>query len=295
MRVLSSTYGSRGDVEPFVALAVQLQALGADVRRCAPSDAEFIELLHRAGVPMVPFDSPWRSWERPPTAEERHRRVADFIAAQHDTVVQAAAGCDVLVATAMSHLVAPSVAEQLGLPYRGVLFCPDVLGLDGQGFDELFGAPVNAHRASIGLAPVSDVGRLMFGGRPVLAADPILAPGGGPTASPSARRGRGSCPTSARSRPTCWRSWTATTRRCTSGSAACAPSGRTACGWRPSCISGARARPPRQPRPARRRWWCPRVVTRPTGRAGPPNSVSAPRTTVRRPPSSPCPARSGRF
>jgi vancomycin aglycone glucosyltransferase len=30
MRVLLSTYGSRGDVEPLVGLAVRLRALGAD-------------------------------------------------------------------------------------------------------------------------------------------------------------------------------------------------------------------------------------------------------------------------
>jgi UDP:flavonoid glycosyltransferase YjiC (YdhE family) len=30
MRVLLSTYGSRGDVEPMVQLAVQLRALGAE-------------------------------------------------------------------------------------------------------------------------------------------------------------------------------------------------------------------------------------------------------------------------
>ena len=47
MRVLLSTYGSRGDVEPMMALAVQLRTLGATVRMCAPSD-----------VPMVPFDRP---------------------------------------------------------------------------------------------------------------------------------------------------------------------------------------------------------------------------------------------
>ena len=75
MRVLLSTYGSRGDVEPIVALAVQLQALGAEVRMCAPPDEEFSQLLTRVGVPLVPFDRPWRSWERPPTAEERQQRV----------------------------------------------------------------------------------------------------------------------------------------------------------------------------------------------------------------------------
>ena len=38
MRVLLSTYGSRGDVEPMVGLAVRLRALGAEVRVCAPPD-----------------------------------------------------------------------------------------------------------------------------------------------------------------------------------------------------------------------------------------------------------------
>jgi len=177
MRVLLSTYGSRGDVEPMVALAVRLQELGAEVRCCAPPDEEFRELLTRGGVPLVPFPRPWRSWQRPPSAEERRRRVADFISAQYATVADAAAGCDVIVATAMSQFVGPSVAEKLGIPYRYVLFCPDVLdGLDGKGFDELFGEPVNAQRATIGLPPVGDVGRFMFTARPLLAADPILGP-----------------------------------------------------------------------------------------------------------------------
>jgi vancomycin aglycone glucosyltransferase len=51
MRVLLSTYGSRGDVEPMVGLAVQSRALGAEVRRCAPPD--FAEPLARVGVPLV--------------------------------------------------------------------------------------------------------------------------------------------------------------------------------------------------------------------------------------------------
>jgi vancomycin aglycone glucosyltransferase len=183
MRVLLSTYGSRGDVEPLVALAVQLQALGAEVRMCAPPDEEFTELLAREGVPLVPFDKAWRSWDRPPTAGERRQRVADFISAQYETVAEAAAGCDVIVATAMSQFVGPSVAEELGIPYRYALFCPDVLdGLDGQGFDELFGAPINAHRASIGLPPVWNVGEFMFTARPLLAADPVLGPWRGPEA-----------------------------------------------------------------------------------------------------------------
>jgi UDP:flavonoid glycosyltransferase YjiC (YdhE family) len=49
MRVLLSTYESHGDVEPMVGLAVQLRALGAEVRVCAPP--AFAELLARVGAP----------------------------------------------------------------------------------------------------------------------------------------------------------------------------------------------------------------------------------------------------
>ena len=46
MPALLSTYGSRGDVEPMVGLAVRLRAPGAEMPVCAPPD--FAELL--AGV-----------------------------------------------------------------------------------------------------------------------------------------------------------------------------------------------------------------------------------------------------
>jgi hypothetical protein len=42
MRVLLSTYGSHGDVEPMVGLAVRLQALGAEMPVCAPPDKDLI-------------------------------------------------------------------------------------------------------------------------------------------------------------------------------------------------------------------------------------------------------------
>ncbi|WP_376745239.1 glycosyltransferase [Brevundimonas diminuta] len=95
MRVLLATYGSRGDVEPMAALAVELRKLGADVCLCAPSDGEFAELSTRAGVPSLPFAKSWRSWaEGDSTAEERVLSVDDFvagyIAATYDTLARAA-------------------------------------------------------------------------------------------------------------------------------------------------------------------------------------------------------------
>jgi vancomycin aglycone glucosyltransferase len=50
MRVLLSTYGSRGDVEPMVGLAVRSRALGAEVWVCAPPD--FAELVAAGAMPI---------------------------------------------------------------------------------------------------------------------------------------------------------------------------------------------------------------------------------------------------
>ena len=172
--VVLSTYGSRGDVEPMAALGVQMQALGARVRVCAPPDDEFVALLDRAGVELVPFERPWRSWERPATPGERTRRVAEFIEAQYSTVLAAAAGCDLLVATAMSHFVAQSVAESVGIGSRYAIFGPSVLdGPDAQSWNALFLPSINEHRESIGLAAVDDAREFMFG-HLVVAADPLL-------------------------------------------------------------------------------------------------------------------------
>ncbi len=100
MRVLLSTYGSRGDVEPMVGLAVRLRALGAEVRVCAPPD--FAELLARVGAPLVPVGQPVHptvNGATPPTAADLPRRAAEMIAAQFDAIAAAGEECDAPVAT----------------------------------------------------------------------------------------------------------------------------------------------------------------------------------------------------
>jgi len=91
MWVLLSTYGSRGDVEPMVGLAVQLGALSAEVRVCAPR--AFAGLLAGVGVPLVTGATPSAA------AADLPPRAAELVAAQFDTVAAAAEECDALVAT----------------------------------------------------------------------------------------------------------------------------------------------------------------------------------------------------
>ena len=98
MRVLLLTYGSHGDVEPMVGLAVQLGALGAEVRVCAPLD--FAALLAGVGVPLVPVGQPVRlPATKAPSAADLPPHAAELVATQFDTVAAAADECDARVAT----------------------------------------------------------------------------------------------------------------------------------------------------------------------------------------------------
>ena len=101
MRVLLSTYGSRGDVEPMVGLTVRLGALGAEVRVCAPPD--FAKLPAPIGAPLVPVGQLVRPMALgSPSATDLPLRTAELVAAQFDTVAAAAEGCDAPVATGVT-------------------------------------------------------------------------------------------------------------------------------------------------------------------------------------------------
>lgn len=203
MRVLLSTWGSRGDVEPIMGLAVQLRALGADVRVCAPPD--FAELALRVGVPLIPMGHSLREMlhgEKPLTAADAPRTAANLVAMQFDTVAAAADGCDAVVATGLMPAGVRSIAEKLGIRYICVTFTPGVIpaphhsplprpgrpfppgetdnrvlwDVDAERVNALYRDPLNAHCAAIGLPPVDNVRDHVFTDHPWLAADPILAP-----------------------------------------------------------------------------------------------------------------------
>ncbi|MFD0823063.1 glycosyltransferase, partial [Micromonospora zhanjiangensis] len=174
MRVLLSTSGSRGDVEPLVALAVRLRTLGAQVRMCA--SPAFAERLTEVGVPLVPVGRAMRMMLRdgmgPPSPETQRRMAAGAIDVQFDQVPAGAEGCDAVVAAGelAAAVAVRSVAEKLGIPYFYAAYSPVYLPsshhtppLDerltpgvtdnrvlweqrGQRFGERFGDPVNRRR-----------------------------------------------------------------------------------------------------------------------------------------------------
>ncbi|WP_433260490.1 glycosyltransferase [Actinosynnema sp. CS-041913] len=209
MRVLLTTWGSRGDVEPLVGLAVALRELGAEALVCAPPDEDFRTLPARVGVPLVPLGPTVRSvvaGTKPPTAEDAFRLARELVAARFDTLGAAAEGCDALVAGGLMPAGARDVAEKLGIRY--VYACFQLFGLpsrhfapgarpgrqspretdnralweqDAQRVNGLYRAALNSHRAAIGLPPVDNVRDHVFTDRPWLAADETLSPWEGMT------------------------------------------------------------------------------------------------------------------
>lgn len=205
MRVLLSTYGSRGDVEPMAGLAAELRAQGAEVRVCAPPDEDFARRLAGVGVPLVPVGPSARALTRAaPPSSSLPQRAADLIAGQFQAITPAAEGCDVVVATGMLPAAAGalSVAEKVGVPsvsvtfqqltlpsprraplaYPGRPLPPEVTDnrvlweRDAESVQVLFGEALNGNRVANGLPPVGDVRSYVIGDRPWLATDPVLDP-----------------------------------------------------------------------------------------------------------------------
>ncbi|MEW1909334.1 glycosyltransferase [Kitasatospora sp. NPDC085895] len=207
MRVLLSTIGSRGEVQPVIALALRLQELGQETVVVAPPDFRpWAESLGIAYLPVGPelHGTAKQPAGTVPTPEQRRRMIEGTVAEQFAAVGSAAEGCDVIVAGGALAVAARSVAEQRGAGYVYAAFAPmtlpsphhapPVFGLlgdepadgtidnptlwarDAQRWNALWGAALDAQRAAVGLAPAGDVRRHIFTDTPWLAADPLLAP-----------------------------------------------------------------------------------------------------------------------
>src|SRR5690242_13249362 len=103
MRVLLSTIGSRGDVQPLVALALELRSLGHEPRLCVPPD--FRDWIEGLDLPVTPIGPELRALTAaspapvpsPPSPERRRQLAEATVATQFETIGNAARDCDVIV------------------------------------------------------------------------------------------------------------------------------------------------------------------------------------------------------
>jgi len=207
MRILLSTIGSRGDVQPLVALGSQLKELGQDVHMCAPPD--FREWIEGFGMSVTPIGPEVHSTAKakpmpaPHTPEQVRQMMEGTVAAQFETITAAAQGCNLILGATALQVAAPSIAEKMGIPYFFAAYCPAILPSphhappvlamlgdkpvsmtdyselwekDAQRWNAQWGDILNSHRTKLGLDPVSDVRSHILTNQPWLASDPTLGP-----------------------------------------------------------------------------------------------------------------------
>ncbi|HUI89818.1 MAG TPA: glycosyltransferase [Anaerolineales bacterium] len=209
MKILLSSIGSRGDVQPILALGLELRALGHEARLCvAPNFKEWIESY---GIECTPIGPDLRKMTggtvsgKPvlPSKELLQRLADESVRTQFQVITEAAGGCDLLLAAGALQIATRSVAEVMKIPYVFAAYCPAVLPSskypppktgghylyslsesenlqlwkqNEAEFDARFGATLNEERKKVGLGPVPSVRSYVFADRPWLAADPVLAP-----------------------------------------------------------------------------------------------------------------------
>lgn len=208
MRVVLATVGSRGDVQPMLALAQAFVARGHEPLIAAPPNFE--TWARSLGFEFAPLGADVQVFLAEHDAVMTGNPVkmlqgmshffAEQIPAQVEQLTPACRGADAIMAAGLA-FAAPSVAEHLHLPLLYVLYTTCVLpssqhppmmvpwhGLpnwlndllwraDHLLTDSLVRGTLNASRASIGLPPVDDLRRHLTEEAPlVIAADEVLLP-----------------------------------------------------------------------------------------------------------------------
>ena len=193
MKIACVILGTRGDVQPMVALADGLIKRGHEVTICAPPENE--ELISRVNCRFIPFGpSPKKAAKEDPGKQKGGVAVKispkegkKVISDQINLLPKILTGTDLILGVGIVFGV-HTAADILKVPYRFVIFYPIVLGTTSD--DPLknrimfgFGRSVinmfikgfiNKHRARFSLPPVKDVWSHWLGDRVIVACDPEL-------------------------------------------------------------------------------------------------------------------------
>ena len=208
MRALLAAVGTRGDVQPAVALALELRQRGHDVRMCISPN--FVDWAKSLGLDARPMGVEMRAPPRgagaapAPTPEQLRKlreSMPDLITDQFETIGAAVDGCDVIVGANAHQYAGPSIAERWGLGCVTAVYAPVAvpspeLGppvMPGQAeathltieqrwrntrkaWNERALERVNHNRGRLGLEPIDEVLDYTLTDHTWLAADAALSP-----------------------------------------------------------------------------------------------------------------------
>ena len=193
MRIAVVACGSRGDVQPMVALALGITAAGHDALVCSsPENADWIR---GRGCAFEPLGEPVHGNPRLASGGVTAftRFIRRQVAIQVRSLPRLVEGCDLVLASGLVFGVRP-VAEHLGIPCRYVAFSPAAMlgttrdaplfpllgAVTGLVADVMYGSVINRGRRSLGLPPKRNAMVQLVGPDPIAATDralTVLRPG----------------------------------------------------------------------------------------------------------------------
>ena len=135
MKFVVAGYGSRGDVEPCIAIARELLRRGHDVRMAVTVPPDMLAFVESAGLTSVPYGRDYqellgdkdfvRMLQNPISAiSQAVEYVAQISAEKSATLVSLANGADLLLAGITEQALAANVAEYYGIPLAALDFFP---------------------------------------------------------------------------------------------------------------------------------------------------------------------------
>lgn len=161
MKVVLAGYGSRGDVEPCIAVARELHGRGHDVVIAVPPDK--LAVAESVGLAAVAYGPNSREQINMATTFVRNvqnpmsalpqviERVTTVWTGKSETLASLAAGADLLVAGMNEQRLAANVAEHFGIPLAALHFFPaETLEL-GRLQSDVTSAAEGAQRRALGL------------------------------------------------------------------------------------------------------------------------------------------------
>jgi UDP:flavonoid glycosyltransferase YjiC (YdhE family) len=204
MRVLLAPHGTRGDIQPMLALAVALRARGHSAWFAVPEG--FLAWIHACGFDAVANGVDIAAEMQAPDARLdsirwMFGRLKDHTARMFEPIARASEGADVIVG-AGAQMVTASIADWREVPHAAFAFCPCAVPASAAppptirtqtlppwinrllwqastaAADVALRGTINRGRAALGLPAIDRPFDHIFDGHVIIAADRDLAPPG---------------------------------------------------------------------------------------------------------------------
>lgn len=198
MRIVLAPVGSRGDVQPLVALGMRLQHRGHHVVVAAPSN--FRDFVSEAGLEYQPGVGDYRTFMESLRTEPFLKVLARQVQEQFEFLLDASRQADAIVGCQLQ-LAGPSVAEFRRVPYFAVHLAPVFIRSDehppvtiqtqtmnharnfaawerrARQWNKELLPPINTQRCKLGLPDIADAqDHVLHSGHLLLCCEQTLAP-----------------------------------------------------------------------------------------------------------------------